>query len=64
MFDARPPLPGDDLFDRRNAFLDLLLGLVSVSERAVATVAELADPMAPAPAAPDRAPAPEGPVLR
>jgi hypothetical protein len=64
MFDTRPPLPGDDQFDRRNAFVDLLLGLVSFSERAVSTVADLADPMPPPPAAPDHAPPPEGSVLR
>jgi hypothetical protein len=64
MSDAQPRLPGDDQFDRRNAFLDLLLGLVSISERAVSTVAQLADPMAPPPQVPDRAPPPEGPVLR
>lgn len=52
------------MFDDRNAFLDVLLGLISLSERTVASVADLADP-APAtstdPARPLRG---EGPLLR
>lgn len=60
----RPPLPGDALFDERNAFLDLLLGVLSLSERAVATIAELAPAAAPPPGAADRPAPAEGPLLR
>ena len=52
----------EDLFDERNAFLDLLLGLISVSERALSTVADLAEPGAPV--GPRRPLPPDGPILR
>jgi|GEM_PF-3544055 len=64
MFDTRPQLPEDCLFESRNAFLDLLLGLISLSERSVATLVDLADPMPPPPAAPERPDRAEGPLLR
>lgn len=57
-------LPEETEFDRRNAFLDLLLGLISVSERTVSTVAELAEPAAPPPKHPGRPSPPPGPLLR
>lgn len=58
MADPHHSLPGDMLFEQRNAFLDLLLGLVSLSERTVATVAELADAQSPEEPDPSRAPPP------
>lgn len=64
MPDPRPPLPGETLFERRNAFLDFLLGLISLSEQTVSTVAELAEPVPPLPRHPERAPPPSGPLLR
>ena len=51
MADPRPRLPEDNLFDERNRFLDLLLGLVSLSERLLATGVELAEPLPPRPVA-------------
>lgn len=61
---ARPPAT-DDVFDERNPFLFALLGLISLSERTLATVVELAPPTPPAPAAaPSATPRPRGPVLR
>lgn len=64
MHDTRPPLPGETLFEKRNALLDLLLGVISLSERTVSTVADLAEPMPPPPRQPGRPPPPAGPVLR
>ena len=65
MIENRPELPGDSLFDQRNGFLDFLLGIISVSERVVATVADLAEPDSPPPPRKlERAPIPDGPVLR
>ncbi|WP_205479501.1 hypothetical protein [Sphingomonas arenae] len=64
MSDASPPLPGDTLFERRNAVLDLLLGMISIAERTVSTVADLADAEPPPPRHPGRSPPPDGPVLR
>ncbi|MXP42838.1 hypothetical protein [Allopontixanthobacter sediminis] len=58
------PLPEDMLYDRRNAFLDLVLGLISLSERTVSTVAQLAEPLPPPPRDPARSDPPVGPILR
>lgn len=55
---------GDDLFDERNPFLDLLLGMISVSERTLAAVVDLADPRPPPTIEPQPAPVPPGPILR
>lgn len=59
-----PLLPEETEFDRRNAFLDFLLGLISLSERTVSTVADLAEPAAPPPRQPGRHAPPPGPLLR
>ncbi len=64
MADMRPMLPGDTLFHRRNAFLDLLLGLISLSERTVSTMVELAEPRPPATPDPARPAPPDQPTLR
>jgi hypothetical protein len=54
----------DDVFDERNAFLDALLGLISLAERTLATAIDLAPPQAPPPPpSPAREP-PTGRVLR
>lgn len=60
----RLSLPEETEFDRRNAFLDSLLGLISISERTVATVAELAEPNPLPPQQPGRRRPPPGPLLR
>lgn len=59
-----PPLPGDALFDERNAFLDLLLGMLSISERAVATITDLAPASETIATAAERLPPVNGPLLR
>jgi hypothetical protein len=59
----RAPLPSDLLFDQRNGFLDLLLGLISLSERMLSTVVDLAPPSPPLQATPRSLPS-EGRVLR
>jgi hypothetical protein len=64
MFDTRPQLPEDCLFESRNAFLDMLLGLISLSERSVATLVELAAPLPVPPQGPDRPDRAESPLLR
>lgn len=54
----------EDGFQERNAFLDLLLGLISLSERTLAAAVDLAEPAAPARIrTPPQAP-PPGPILR
>lgn len=54
----------EDLYDERNPFLDILLGLISLSERTLSTVADLAPPLpALEPEAP-RPPGPGGAILR
>jgi hypothetical protein len=55
---------GDDIFDERNPFLDLLLGMISISERTLATVVDLADPRVPPAVERPRPPVPPGPILR
>jgi hypothetical protein len=64
MAEPRPSLPGDALFEQRNAFLDVLLGVISLAERAVSTVADLAEPAPAPPRHSGRPPPPEGPLLR
>jgi hypothetical protein len=59
-----PTLPEETLYSSRNAFLDLVLGLISLSERTVSTVAELAEPLPPPPKDPARKNPPVGPILR
>jgi hypothetical protein len=55
---------GEEDFQDRNAFFDLLLGLISLSERTLSVAVELADPVAPARIrTPPPAP-PPGPILR
>ena len=44
----QPSLIRDELYDERNAFLDLLLGVISLSERTLSTVTDLGGPVAPA----------------
>lgn len=63
MPDRAPPLPGEIQFDQRNAFLDFLLGVISVSERTLSTVVDLAEPAPPIRVTPCRPP-PDGPILR
>jgi hypothetical protein len=64
MPDQPPQLPAETLYSSRNAFLDLVLGLISLSERTVSTVAELAEPLPLPPKDPARKNPPVGPILR
>ncbi|AJP71195.1 hypothetical protein [Sphingomonas hengshuiensis] len=53
----------DELYDDRNPFVDLLLGLISLSERTLSTVTELAPPLPPAEPGENPA-APQASILR
>ena len=59
-----PAPPEESLFDQRNSFLALLLGLISVSERLLATGVELAAPLPPVEREPSRPVPQPGPLLR